>query len=235
MGSASGQEKASALLAAMPADWRAVLQPRVAASHWAALEAFLDDEYASGEVYPPRDQLFTALHLTPFAAVRVLWLGQDPYHEEGQAYGLAFSVPDEIATPPSLRNIFKEYAADLALPLPSTHRLEPWARQGVLLINAVLSVRAGQAASHQGRGWEAISDAIIDALVSRPEPLVFVLLGRVAQRKKERIEPGRHQLVEAAHPSPLSAHRGFFGSRIFSRINVSLAHLSHQSIDWRLP
>jgi len=223
------------LRSALPVDWQEALAPRVPASLWASLGAFLDDEYARGAVYPPRTQLFTALALTPFAAVRVLWLGQDPYHEEGQAYGLAFSVPDEISAPPSLRNIFKEYAADLDQPLPTTHRLEPWARQGVLLINAVLSVRAGQAGSHQGRGWEQISDAVIDALVNRPEPVVFVLLGRPAQRKKQRIELGRHMVIEAPHPSPLSAYRGFFGSRIFSRVNRALAGLSSAAIDWRLP
>jgi len=221
--------------AAIPADWRAALAPRVPASLWASLGAFLDDEYARGVVYPPREQLFTALTLTSFAAVRVLWLGQDPYHEEGQAYGLAFSVPNEISAPPSLRNIFKEYADDLGLPLPTTHRLEPWARQGVLLLNTVLSVRAGQAGSHQGRGWEQISDAVIDALVNRPEPVVFVLLGRPAQRKKQRIDLSRHVVIEAAHPSPLSAYRGFFGSKIFSRVNSALAGLSRAAIDWRLP
>lgn len=223
------------VLAGIAADWRAALAPRVTRGVWEDLSAFLADEYARVVVFPPREHLFTALTLTPFAAVRVVWLGQDPYHDDGQAYGLAFSVPDEISAPPSLRNIFKEYSADLGLPMPTSHRLEPWARQGVLLLNTVLSVRAHQPASHQGHGWEKLSDAVIDALSSRAEPVVFVLLGRPAQRKRVRIDESRHGVVEAAHPSPLSAYRGFFGSKLFTCVNSELERRGMGSIDWRLP
>jgi uracil-DNA glycosylase len=178
--------------------------------------------------------MFAAFRLTPFQQVKVLLLGQDPYHEPGQACGLAFSVPDGTPQPPSLRNILKEYCSDLQLAPPESPSLEPWARQGVLLLNAVLTVRCGQANSHQNQGWEIFTDAVICALSKRNAPLVFLLWGKAAASKKTLIDQSRHAILESPHPSPLSAYRGFFGSKPFSRTNAELLKRKQNQVNWKL-
>lgn len=203
------------------------------------LSVFLRAEKAAGKViYPAGRDMFRALDLTPLDAVRVVILGQDPYHGPGQAHGLAFSVRPGVRIPPSLQNIFKELRDDLGI-APSRHGLlDHWARQGVLLLNSVLSVEAGQAASHQGRGWEGFTDAIVTLVARQQQPTVFLLWGAHAQRKAAHVEQaggGRHLLLRAAHPSPLSAHNGFFGCRHFSRTNAFLEQHGRGPIDWALP
>ena len=220
----------------IPADWLAAMWPflKIQGVDLNALEAFLDREYALGQVFPPRHQIFRAFAATPFDDVRLLLLGQDPYHEQGQACGLAFSVPPNTKAPASLRNILKEYADDLQRPMPQTVDLSPWTQQGVMLLNTVLTVREGQAASHQNKGWEAVTGTAIKALSARPKPLVFLLWGGHAQKKKPLIDASRHAVIMTAHPSPLSAYRGFFGSRPFTRVNEALAKLGQPPIDWTL-
>ncbi len=214
----------------LPASWRDVLAPEFAEPYIAKLEAFLEAERGAHEVFPPEDQVFSAFELTPFDAVRVVILGQDPYHDEAQAHGLAFSVRRGLKVPPSLVNIFKELEADLGVPRPDHGFLEPWARHGVLLLNTVLTVRAHQAASHKGKGWEKLTDAVIAAVNSKPERVVFVLWGAHAHKKLELIDTVRHTVLKSAHPSPLSARNGFFGSKPFSKINAALG----EPIDWKL-
>lgn len=221
--------------APIPPAWAELLQGELEQPYFQDLMAFVDAERAAGPVYPPPDQVFTALRLTPPDRVRVLLLGQDPYHGPGQAQGLAFSVAPGVAVPPSLGNMFKELAADVGAPTPGHGSLVAWAKQGVLLLNAVLTVRGGAAASHQGQGWERFTDAIIRALSARPRPLVFVLWGAYARKKARLIDKKRHRVLEGTHPSPLSAHAGFFGSRPFSKINALLAALDQPPIDWTLP
>jgi uracil-DNA glycosylase len=185
-------------------------------------------------VYPPPDEVFAALHLTPYAETRVVILGQDPYHGPGQAHGLCFSVRDGVALPPSLVNIYKELSDDLGIPPPRHGNLEAWARQGVLLLNATLTVRAGQAGSHQGKGWETFTDAVLATVNAKPEHVVFILWGGYARKKKALIDTGRHTVIESPHPSPLSAHNGFFGSRPFSRANAALVAAGRDPVDWDL-
>ncbi|MFO1107337.1 MAG: uracil-DNA glycosylase [Amaricoccus sp.] len=193
-------------------------------------------ERAAGKrIFPPEPQILRALALTPLAALKVVILGQDPYHGAGQAQGLAFSVAPGSRLPPSLRNIFRELEADLGIPVPSTGDLEPWARQGVLLLNTVLTVEEGRAGSHRGRGWEALTDALIAAASAEAPPSAFLLWGAPAQAKAGLIDPIRHRVLTAPHPSPLSAHRGFFGSRPFSQANAFLAAQGRAPVDWRLP
>lgn len=218
----------------LPEAWQPPLRAALDAPSFAALDAFVTAEYAGKTaVYPPREALFTAFRLTPPEAVRAVILGQDPYHEPRQAHGLAFSVPAGVPPPPSLRNIFREYAADTGFPPPGSGDLSAWARRGVLLLNTVLTVREGAAASHRGRGWEEFTDAVISAIDALPQPLVFLLWGGAAQAKKRLI--CRHPVLESPHPSPLSAYRGFFGSAPFRRINETLAAAGAEAIDWRLP
>lgn len=219
----------------LPPDWRAALPPTVLTELFPPLQAFLERECREQSVFPPPDRLFSAFRLTPFHKVRAVILGQDPYHDDGQAHGLAFSVLPGVPPPPSLRNIFKERQADLGLPPPAAGCLDAWARQGVLLLNTVLTVQAHAAGSHQKRGWEPFTNAVIQALNARPAPVVFVLWGGPAQRKLALIDSVRHPVLTAPHPSPLSAHRGFLGSRPFSSINARLATLGQPPIDWRLP
>lgn len=223
---------------AVPPAWREVLEPVLAQPELRRLGGWLRAEEAAGKrVYPPRGSRLRALELTPPDAVKVVILGQDPYHGAGQAMGLAFSVPDGVRLPPSLRNIYKELVADLGVPLPATGNLERWARRGVLLLNTCLTVEEARAGSHAGLGWERITDACVAAVAARPCPTVFILWGTHAQRKAGAIpalRSGRHCLIESAHPSPLSAHRGFFGSRPFSRANAFLAEHGRRAIDWRL-
>ncbi len=216
--------------------WRERLAPELASPGMAALRAFLVNEKAAGTVvYPPGSLMFNALDRTPFEAVRVVILGQDPYHGPGQAHGLSFSVPRGVAIPPSLVNIYAEIQRDLGIAAPRHGNLEAWAERGVLLLNAVLTVEAGQAASHQGRGWEAFTDRIVALLAAEREHLVFLLWGSHAQRKAAMVDPHRHLLLKAPHPSPLSAHRGFLGCGHFSACNRYLAEHGLGEIDWSLP
>lgn len=218
----------------IPDDWRRRLALDAAAlEQIAALGRFVDGERASARVFPPADRVFAALASTPFEAVRVVVLGQDPYHGEGQAHGLAFSVPRGVRKPPSLANLLKELEADRGVRAAQHGSLEAWAARGVLLLNTVLTVREKEAGSHAGRGWEQVTDAVIDALVARTRPVVFALWGAHAQKKAKRIGPP-HRLVLGVHPSPLSAHRGFFGSRPFSAIDRALEELGEAPMDWSL-
>lgn len=222
----------------VPDSWQSALNPALDSAEARQLARFLADEEAAGKViYPPRGSRFAALALTPLDAVKVVILGQDPYHGAGQAHGLSFSVQSGVRLPPSLANICKELASDLGLPRPAQGDLSGWARQGVLLLNAALSVEEGKAASHHNKGWEAITDAVIAAVAAKPEPCVFLLWGKHAQRKADRI-PGlvgsHHLVLRAPHPSPLSAHAGFFGCRHFSQANAFLEAHSRGVIDWRV-
>lgn len=219
-------------LPSIPVGWRLALRAERKKPYFGKLEAFLDREYGTRDVYPPRRQVFRALQLTPLSAVRVVLLGQDPYPNPGQAHGLCFSVPTGVTPPASLRNIHRELHDDIGAGPPASGDLSAWARQGVLLLNTVLTVRSGQAGSHRRRGWERFTDAVVDAVASRTEPTVFLLWGRDAQRKAARVNAGRHTLLTAPHPSPLSAHRGFFGSRPFSRANEALKAAGRQEVDW---
>ncbi len=219
----------------MATDWNPLLRGEFAKPYWSDLQDFVRAERARATVYPPHEDVFAALHLTRYADTRVLILGQDPYHGPRQAHGLCFSVRPGVAVPPSLVNVFKELHDDLGLPIPTHGCLEHWARQGVLLLNATLTVRAGQAASHQGKGWETFTDEVIRVVNAKPDRVVFVLWGAYARRKKALVDTGRHVVVESAHPSPLSAHNGFFGSRPFSRANAALEEAGRTPIDWALP
>lgn len=222
---------------AVPESWKPALRPVLAREETRQLRDFLRAEDGAGKaIYPPQDVRLRALELTPLDAVKVVILGQDPYHGPDQATGLSFAVPRGVALPPSLRNIFKELENDLGI-APGDHGdLSGWARQGVLLLNNTLTVEAGRAGSHAGRGWDAITDACVAAVVRRVEPSVFVLWGRHARLKAKRIEglldESRHSVIESAHPSPLSARRGFFGSRPFSRANDFLQEHGRGTIDW---
>lgn len=218
----------------LPADWRNALAPWLGSCPLDTLSEFIDAEYSRHVVFPPRHQLFRAFADTPLDCVKVVILGQDPYHEPGQACGLAFAVPDGMKRPASLRNIFKEYSEDLGTPVPAKGNLAEWSRRGVLMLNTVLSVRKGQAGSHQNQGWEAFTDAVIRCVSAREKPVVFVLWGRPAAMKEPLIDLRRHKTVKSAHPSPLSAYRGFFGSRPFTAVNRALAELGEAPVDWHL-
>lgn len=215
-------------------DWNPVLREQLHQRYWAELQQFVAAERRAHAVFPEHGDVFAALHLTPYAEVRAVILGQDPYHGPGQAHGLSFSVRPGVAPPPSLRNIFTERESDLGLPRPSHGNLEAWARSGVLLLNTTLTVRAGQAASHQGRGWERFTDEVIRAVADKPDRVVFILWGAAARRKAALIDTSRHVVIESAHPSPLSASNGFFGSRPFSRTNAALEAADRPPIDWRV-
>jgi len=215
-------------------DWNPLLRDQFDQPYWADLQAFVDDERRRGPVYPPRDEVFAALHHTSHGATRAVILGQDPYHGPGQAHGLCFSVRRGVARPPSVANIHRELQNDLGVPPPVHGNLERWAAAGVLLLNTTLTVRGGEAGSHRDRGWERFTDRIIEVLSARAEPLVFVLWGSSARAKRPMIDTGRHGVVESAHPSPLSAHRGFLGSRPFSKVNALLADRGADPIDWTL-
>lgn len=215
-------------------DWNPVLRGEFDKPYWPILQQYVANERGHGAVYPPHDQVFAALHLTPYSEVKVLMLGQDPYHGPGQAHGLCFSVPRGIPQPPSLQNIFAELRDDLGIEPPAHGNLEGWARQGVLLLNAFLTVRARQAASHRSAGWETFTDEVIRAVSAKPERVVFVLWGAFARRKKSLVDMTRHVVIESAHPSPLSAHNGFFASKPFSRTNAALVAAGRQPVDWSL-
>lgn len=219
----------------LPASWRRVLGDETGEAYFEKLRAFLDEERRRHTVFPPEDEVFTALELTPYDDVRVVILGQDPYHDDDQAHGLAFSVRPGVTPPPSLANIFKELAADVGCARPKTGSLVPWARQGVLLLNAVLTVRAHEPNSHKNRGWEKFTDAVIRKVSERETPAVFVLWGGFAKKKLGLIDVSRHGVIMSAHPSPLSARSGFFESRPFSKINELLKEAGRPQIDWCLP
>ena len=222
----------------IPLSWRPALEPVLASADARRLGGWLRAEEEAGKaIYPPRGTRLRALELTPLEQVKVVILGQDPYHGPGQAHGLSFSVPEGVRQPPSLVNVLKELRADLGIEAPTHGNLESWAKQGVLLLNNALTVEAGLAGSHQGHGWEAITDAAVAAVAARTVPTVFVLWGSHAQKKAERIpglQAGHHLVLRSVHPSPLSAHRGFFGSRPFSQANAFLDHHGRGPIDWRL-
>jgi uracil-DNA glycosylase len=222
----------------LPEDWRTALGAAVADDNddddFARLSAFVAAERARGEVFPPEADVFRAFELTPFDAVNVVIVGQDPYHDVGQAHGLAFSVKAPTKPPPSLRNIFKELHSDLGVDVADTGDLTPWAKRGVLLLNTVLTVRAHEPASHAGKGWERVTDAAIAAISARARPAVFCLWGNHAKKKAALVDRERHAVVEGAHPSPLSQKR-FFGSRPFSAINAALVSQGASALDWRLP
>jgi uracil-DNA glycosylase len=217
----------------MTTDWNPVLRDQFDEAYWIDLQTFVADERRRHTVYPPHDEVFAALQLTPLADVRVVILGQDPYHGPGQAHGLCFSVRPHVRVPPSLANIQRELHDDLGIEPPGHGNLEAWARRGVLLLNTTLTVRAGQAASHQGKGWETFTDRVIGVVNERAERVVFVLWGAAARKKGTLIDVSRHAIVASAHPSPLSAHNGFMGSRPFSRTNELLVDAGLDPIDWR--
>ena len=216
--------------------WKAALEPEFSSPYMAELKRFLVQEKNSGKrIFPKGAEYFRALDLTPLETVRVVILGQDPYHGEGQAHGLSFSVQPGIRPPPSLVNIYKELQSDLGI-APVRHGfLESWARQGVLLLNSVLTVERAMAASHQGKGWERFTDAIIRAVNAQDRPVVFILWGAYAQKKAAFVDVSRHLVIRSPHPSPLSAHNGFFGTRPFSRANDFLVSKGREPIDWGLP
>lgn len=218
----------------MHRDWGTFLAAQREEKYFRDLLGFVEAERGAGPVHPPGDKVLAALELTPLESVRVVILGQDPYHGPGQANGLAFSVNQGTAVPPSLRNIHRELHDDTGLPVPGHGDLTPWARRGVLLLNTTLTVREGRAGSHHGRGWETLTDAVITLLDGRDEPTVFVLWGAHARTKKALVTNTAHSVIESAHPSPLSARNGFFGSRPFSRANAFLAAAGREGVDWSL-
>ena len=221
----------------LPPAWQALLKDELQKPYWCSLEQRLGAAYESGAVYPPAQQLFAAFERTPPTCVRAVILGQDPYHEPGQANGLAFSVSRGVKLPPSLQNIYKELEADLGVPAAKSGDLTSWAQQGVFLLNTVLSVRAHAANSHKDFGWQSFTDAVIAALAELPQPVAFVLWGAQAQKKAALVEksPYPRLVLQSPHPSPLSAYRGFFGSRPFSQVNAFLLSCGFPAIDWKIP
>ena len=215
-------------------DWDDVLADEFNSEYYQNLRHFLDEEYAKHVIYPLPQNIYAALKLTTYANTKVVILGQDPYHEENQAHGLAFSVNKNVDIPPSLINIYKELQNDLGCTIPNHGYLAEWATQGVLLLNTVLTVRAHYANSHQNKGWERLTDAIITKLNEKNEPIVFILWGRNARNKKQLITNPRHLVLESAHPSPLSAYNGFFGSKPFSKTNNFLIQNNQKPIDWQI-
>ncbi|MBR4904310.1 MAG: uracil-DNA glycosylase [Selenomonadaceae bacterium] len=216
-------------------DWAELLDDELKEPYYLELRKFLIDEYSTKKIFPNMYDIFNALHFTSYADTKVVILGQDPYHEPGQAHGLSFSVLPDVPPPPSLMNIFKELRDDLGCFIPNNGCLKYWAEQGVLLLNAVLTVRAHSANSHKGHGWEIFTDKIIRLLNEHERPLAFILWGRPARSKKVMITNPRHLIIESAHPSPLSASGGFFGSRPFSRVNNFLESVGETPIDWQIP
>lgn len=215
-------------------DWLDAIGEEYKKSYYKELCQFVKSEYSQYVIYPNADDIFNAFHFTPLSKVKVVILGQDPYHNEGQAHGLCFSVKPEVAIPPSLMNIYKELQHDLGCYIPNNGYLEKWARQGVLLLNSVLTVRAHQANSHHGKGWEHFTNAVIQAVNAQDRPIVFLLWGRPAQMKKSMLNNSKHLLLEAPHPSPLSAYRGFFDSKPFSKTNDFLLYNGLTPIEWQI-
>ena len=218
----------------LPADWEPHLADELEQPYFRQLQEFVQAQRRDTTVFPPEQDVFNALKLTPINQVKVVVLGQDPYHDDGQAHGLCFSVRPGVKPPPSLVNIFKELKDDLGCPIPTSGCLTPWAERGVLLLNAVLTVRAHEANSHKNKGWEQFTDAVIRAINDRPKPAVFLLWGNYAQKKGKLVDTHKHRVIHGAHPSPLSA-RKFFGSRPFSSVNKALGELGQKPINWQLP
>ncbi|MCA9383007.1 uracil-DNA glycosylase [Candidatus Dojkabacteria bacterium] len=212
--------------------WASLLKDEFSKEYFQELVKFVKQEYSSKRIYPPGNQIFSAFDHCPVSEVKVVIIGQDPYHGEGQANGLCFSVADEIRIPPSLQNIYKEIHSDLGKPISQSGNIERWADQGVLLLNATLTVQAGNAGSHQGKGWEEFTDAVIQKISEEKEHLVFLLWGAYARKKKDLIKGDKHLILESAHPSPFSADRGFFGNKHFSKTNEFLKQMKLQEIDW---
>lgn len=223
------------MLPKLPPSWNGVIGEELGKPYFRKLGQFVEGERRSHAVYPPEKETFAALELTPYRSVKVLLLGQDPYPGEGQAHGLCFSVRPGVRPPASLRNIFAELREDVGFIIPNNGFLKPWAEQGVLMLNAVLTVRAGEPNSHKGRGWEIFTDTVIGRVSDKEDPVVFVLWGAYAQKKIKLIDTGRHTIIKSAHPSPLSARNGFFGSRPFSAINRALVKAGETGIDWQIP
>ncbi len=219
----------------LPESWLPAVGEELTKPYFETLAAYVASERAAGPVFPPEDEVFSAFSLTPYPDVKVLILGQDPYHGAGQAHGLCFSVKPGIRTPPSLVNIYKELAEDQGCPIPDHGHLVHWAKQGVLMINAVLTVRQSQPNSHKGQGWEKFTDAVIRSVNDKPEPVVFLLWGGYAKKKARLVTNAQHTVITSAHPSPLSARNGFFGSRPFSKINETLEAGGHAPISWCIP
>ena len=215
-------------------DWLAPLKPEFSKPYYAELFKFVKNEYATRQIFPPADDIFNAFHLTPLHEVKVVILGQDPYHNDGQAHGLCFSVKPDVDIPPSLVNIYQELNDDLGCYIPNNGYLTKWAKQGVLMLNTVLTVRAHQANSHRGMGWEQFTDAAIRILNEQDRPIVFILWGSPAQKKAQMLNNPKHLILKAPHPSPLSAYRGFFGSRPFSQTNEFLVKNGLEPIDWQI-
>ena len=216
----------------MAEDWKAILGEEFTKPYFEELVTFVKREYASGEVFPPGSNIFRAFDKCPFDRLKVVIIGQDPYHGPGQANGLCFSVSEGVAFPPSLQNIFKEVASDVGTPIPTSGELDRWAEQGVLLLNAVLTVRAHNAASHAGHGWEQFTDAVVKAIAERKQGVVYMLWGSYAQRKGAIADPKQNLILKAVHPSPLSAYRGFFGCKHFSQANAYLQNIGKEPIVW---
>ena len=216
-------------------DWQEVLASEFEKPYYAQLHQFLKNEYQNYNIHPDMYHIFQAFEWTPFAKTKVVILGQDPYHEPHQAHGLSFSVLPGVPVPPSLQNIYKELQSDLGIKPVNHGYLKKWAQQGVLLLNSVLTVRNGQAFSHRGKGWEQLTDAAIQKLSKRPQPVVFILWGKAAQAKEKYIDTTTNIVIKSAHPSPLSANRGFFGSRPFSKASAALEAMGEKPIDWQLP
>ncbi|NPA34340.1 MAG: uracil-DNA glycosylase [Chlorobi bacterium] len=220
----------------MHPSWKEVLKEEFEKPYFARIKQFLIEEKKKGyTIYPPGPLIFNAYNQTPFDQVKVVILGQDPYHGPRQAMGLCFSVPDDVPIPPSLQNIYKELHDDLGIPIPKTGNLTPWAKRGVFLLNAILTVRAGQPGSHRGIGWEIFTDATIRKISELKEGVVFMLWGKFAQEKERLIDSRKHLILKAAHPSPYSAKYGFFGCRHFSKANHYLESIGKDPIDWRIP
>ncbi|PFK42172.1 uracil-DNA glycosylase [Bacillus cereus] len=216
-------------------DWEPLLAPEFEKPYYQKLRQFLKEEYSTHVIYPNADDIFNALHYTSYEDTKVVILGQDPYHGPNQAHGLSFSVQPGVKTPPSLQNMYKELHADLGCEIPNNGYLVKWAEQGVLLLNAVLTVRQGEANSHKGKGWEHFTDRVIELLNERDKPVIFILWGRHAQAKKKLITNSNHHIIESVHPSPLSARRGFFGSKPFSKVNDILSSMNEKEMDWQIP
>ncbi len=212
--------------------WKEALKDEFEKPYFSALVDFVKSEYKTQTIYPPGNRIFSAFDFTPFDEVKVVIIGQDPYHGPNQANGLCFSVSDGVRQPPSLQNIFKELNSDLGVPIPVNGNLEKWAKQGILLLNATLTVRASQAGSHQNKGWEIFTDAVIQKLSDEKENLVFILWGSYAQKKGSVIDISKHFIIKSAHPSPFSAHNGFFGSKPFSKTNSYLIQNKKEEINW---
>ncbi len=221
-------------MSAIENDWKEVLQGEFAKSYYKELYQTIKKEYNERKIFPPADEIFNAFHYTPLNEVKVVIIGQDPYHNDNQAQGLCFSVRPEVDIPPSLVNIYKELHDDLGCPIPNHGSLVSWAKQGVLLLNTVLTVRAHEANSHRGIGWETFTDAAIQAVNELDKPIVFILWGKPAQNKKKMLNNPRHLILEAPHPSPLSSYRGFFGSKPFSKTNEFLVKNGEKPIDWEI-